>query len=461
MLVGQEWTEPVIASTTGGINQYPDMTVDNDGIIHLVWKFEVEQDHWKIYYANSSDLGLSWSEAYDVVKNDSMRMSKPHIGHDIFNNLYISYDFYTQQEVYLSTYINNEWSDPFIISSNLPGSNYNNKAIVDKNNRLYVFWYNTAGYYYYKYFENNTWSDIICPFCDSTGIYSIVDFALDADDNVHWIGSFRMSNPSESKLAYYLYNKNENSWCNPILLTTNYVEVGKDIALDTNQNPRLAWRERNQEDGGGNDFTMYKYFDGVNWSAKEVVVEDPWDQQIAVDLNNETHIIHREKMPEGYQLMHYRKINDEWIGILIDTSGYFLHHSKLVRHGNMLYLTYIKNQEQGEDIQIYFTRFDIITRNNSEEYIEIPQCNLYPNPFNESISIDLSIITKSKTRIYIIDMHGRLVKEIENAFLNKGHYHFSWYGTNENKQKVSSGSYLARIQTGKYVITKPIQLQNY
>ncbi len=465
MLMCQSWSQPVIASTTGGINQYPDMTIDTNGVIHLVWMHKYEQWFTKIFYNRSMDNGVTWSTEVDISKNDSIYSYQPKIACNDTGRIFVSYDFNVyNSEVYLSSYENGQWDYPELVSEGLSGNSYNNKAVVDNDGRFYVFWYNTFGVYYYKYLENGIWSDLICPFCNSTGVYSLTDFAVDKDENIHWAGAFYyQSNPVESRLTYYFYNKQEELWDTPEIITANFVKPDKDIALDNAQNPHVAWRERENVPIPEHDYTFYKYYDGENWTEQEIVVEDPWEQQIAVDGYNNVHVIDREKTPgEGLQLVHYRKIDNQWVGMVIDTAGYAFFDVKLLYHNNMLFLSYVKNEQPGDSLPVYLTRFEIIT--GVEKYKEenrVPSYRLYPNPFSKSINIEFITKTQSKVRIYIIDLQGRLVKEIENSTLPRGKHVYSWDGKGINSNKTSNTSYLIRMQSGRYIITRPIQYISY
>ncbi|MFU8844176.1 MAG: T9SS type A sorting domain-containing protein [Bacteroidales bacterium] len=421
-----------------------------------------EQWFTKIFYNRSMDYGVTWSTEVDISKNDSIYSYQPKIVCNDTGRIFVTYDFniyYSQ--VYLSIYENGQWSDPVLVSEGLPGKSYNNKAIVDNDGRFYVFWYNTTGFYYYKYLENGIWSDLICPFCNITGLHSLTDFAVDAYNNLHWIGGFPLqADPPKSKRTYYFYNKQEDTWDDPCYITNYYAKgIDKDIALDNDQNPHVAWREIEVAIIPEHDYTFYKYYDGENWTEQELVVEDPQNQQIAVDGYNNVHIVDREKTPLGsMQLVHYRKIDNQWVGMVIDTAGYAFFDVKLLCHNNMLFLSYVKNEQSGDSLPVYVTHYDVITSTtvNKEENL-LPEYSLYPNPFSRSINIEFTTKTKSRVRIYIIDLQGRLVKEIENSILPEGKHVYSWDGTGFNNYKVSNASYLIRMYSDRQVITRAIQ----
>lgn len=74
----------------------------------------------------------------------------------------------------------------------------------------------------------------------------------------------------------------------------------------------------------------------------------------------------------------------------------------------------------------------------------------YPNPFNPNTTIRYSIPENSTVRLRIFDMLGREIKTLVNTEQAKGEYKATWNGQNNFGQKVSSGTYLLRIEAGDF-----------
>ncbi|MDP4175285.1 MAG: T9SS type A sorting domain-containing protein, partial [Bacteroidota bacterium] len=74
----------------------------------------------------------------------------------------------------------------------------------------------------------------------------------------------------------------------------------------------------------------------------------------------------------------------------------------------------------------------------------------YPNPFNPTTTIRYSIPEHAFVTLRIYDMLGREVKTLINAEQNKGVYNVIWNGENNYGSKVSSGTYIYRIEAGNY-----------
>jgi hypothetical protein len=88
-----------------------------------------------------------------------------------------------------------------------------------------------------------------------------------------------------------------------------------------------------------------------------------------------------------------------------------------------------------------------------DEKILIPEnftiSNLYPNPFNPRVNIDLKVVENGKVTISVFDMRGRVVDEIYSGTLVSGNHHFSWDGKTYNNQLASSGAYFLIVSNGK------------
>ena len=70
----------------------------------------------------------------------------------------------------------------------------------------------------------------------------------------------------------------------------------------------------------------------------------------------------------------------------------------------------------------------------------------YPNPFNPSTIINYSVPVNSNVKITIYDIMGRLVKSFSFNSQSSGYQNIEWNGTNETGVKVSSGTYVYRME---------------
>lgn len=98
---------------------------------------------------------------------------------------------------------------------------------------------------------------------------------------------------------------------------------------------------------------------------------------------------------------------------------------------------------------------------NSEVPFNYGIQDIYPNPFNPAANIQFEVAEFSQVKLSIIDLSGRLVSVLENGRMNPGKYQFLWGGIDSYGDQVSSGIYLAvlesngmLIQTRKLILLK-------
>ncbi len=462
LLFAQEWTEPIIISTMQGYNDSPDLCVDSLGVLHCVWSHKIEDNYRKIYYSKSENYGETWSIPEDVSLNDSMWMSNPHVECDSENNLFLAYDYNTGDPdnmlILLKKFDGIAWNEIDTVSINLPGSMHN-RIVIDYDNRVYIFWF----YFdkiYYRFLEDKTFSEVMCTHCGDSDLYFLSSVISDNNNNLHCIGRYLKDNnyDNDIKAIYLNYDFFTDQWQEKFFLSGNKAWSGSDIYVDKNQNPHLTWREPTTDSPPYNDATFYTYFNGYSWASNEIVVEDPDYQTIAVDYNNNVHIANQEKTDEGYQLVHYRKIQNNWEGEIIDTAGAVVSQGNLVAKNSNLYIVYSKGSVPYEDVNITFSKNQII--NNTENtikyyYTDVLEQN-YPNPLQNYTVINFYLNNPGYTSLKILDLQGCTIRTLANEQKSIGEYSIIWDGTNQYGNKVTPGIYLYRLRINNRIITRSL-----
>ena len=106
-----------------------------------------------------------------------------------------------------------------------------------------------------------------------------------------------------------------------------------------------------------------------------------------------------------------------------------------------------------------FEFYDIATpelgiSNGREIPKEFELHSIYPNPFNSSANIDLSIRSPNQpTLLYIVDINGRKIETIFSGKMETGFHSFNW----DSKQN-PSGLYFSILQIGNSIETKKLML---
>jgi len=78
----------------------------------------------------------------------------------------------------------------------------------------------------------------------------------------------------------------------------------------------------------------------------------------------------------------------------------------------------------------------------------------YPNPFEYSTTIDYTLMRDLDVRIRILDVLGRPVITLVNAFQSRGEYEITWDGKDHSGRKVASGMYLYIMDIGDQIEMK-------
>ncbi len=79
--------------------------------------------------------------------------------------------------------------------------------------------------------------------------------------------------------------------------------------------------------------------------------------------------------------------------------------------------------------------------------------NNYPNPFNESSTIDVFIPESQQIRISIFDINGRIVNTLIDEELSSGMHSFNWNTYDNNGDQLSAGCYFIKVFTMDKVVT--------
>jgi hypothetical protein len=461
----QEWTEPVKINMLQGLNNNPDFCIDKNGTLHCVWSYKIEQNHRIIYYSKSVDEGLTWSTPENLSQNTSLWMENPHIVIDSENNIHLTYDHNTGNPggtlIVHCKFDGQNWSETDTVSTGWPGARHN-RLVIDNNDKLYCFWFHEYqnGTTFYRILENDTWGEITIPYNNNDLIFFNKGI-IDSFNNIRCTGSHHFFGQSGYDDRVIYFNFINRLWDEWVQLSDNTSWGGNDIALDSNNRPSLTWRQYTSNTIPPNDGTLFSKFDGINWSYPEIIVEDPSDQAIAIDKNNKVHIVDNEKFEEGYRLVHYQFVNEEWVGGVIEEDTYGNFDNKFVANEQYIYLlsgkvdTIIGSSSQ---TSIILRKLEISTNIENNFAPVFNSFIIYPNPSSGNTTISYTLKEAKHTEIKIYNLAGELLKTLSNKKQAPGKYQIKWNGTDKNGKEVISGLYLIRLQAGRQIMTRSVEI---
>jgi len=77
----------------------------------------------------------------------------------------------------------------------------------------------------------------------------------------------------------------------------------------------------------------------------------------------------------------------------------------------------------------------------------------YPNPFNSSTIISISVPKEDNITVKVFDILGREITNLFKGRTQKGLLRIVWDGKDDKKRDVGSGIYLYRIETNHQIFT--------
>ncbi|MBN1215278.1 MAG: hypothetical protein JXA99_07510, partial [Candidatus Lokiarchaeota archaeon] len=317
----------------------PDMTIDNNGKIHIVWEQETDDpnDNEIIYAYYTPEQGWSngtvISDGYqDVFWNNGNSMN-PEISIDSYDNLYVvwedesdgpwKYDSFDSEIMYVSYTEGTGWSNVTVLSDNHQGGYSSNSECfdcditVDSNDIVHVVWshsptdgINNENIYYTNYSSSFGWSNIID--VSNTADRSIIP-KIEADNigAIHLVWHDLTDGPWGVNQAHILYRNYTiaNGW-SPIKIASdgyqgvywNEGAIHPDLAVDNNNDLHLTWTDLTDGPWGSNPEIMYAHFSTKQGWSNATLISDGFqglywntgyneESAIAVDNNGGIHII--------------------------------------------------------------------------------------------------------------------------------------------------------------------------
>ena len=82
--------------------------------------------------------------------------------------------------------------------------------------------------------------------------------------------------------------------------------------------------------------------------------------------------------------------------------------------------------------------------------------NVFPNPFNESVSIDFSLNEDEKVTIAIYNLNGEMIQLLQNGSMMEGKHRLLWDGRTQFGDDAPTGMYIVKIITSYSVDQKTL-----
>ena len=469
--------------------QFPDATIDSNGIIHVVW---VEQygNQKSIQYSKSISEGENFSQPTQVnsINNNIIAYSQsgPKIrayGNSIFI-IFMMSNSNNYESIYLSTSEDNgnTWTQEIEIGSPDQRNVYPDFEI-DLNGMIhlvnYSFHHNWhfEGVFYRSFFPDSLNSsipiliDIIsndeepCDCCQP-------DLAV-TDSNDIFI-AYR-NNISSIRDSYIIKKSIQDS---VFSVPTIIAEHNDIISFCPTSGPMLALNNTHIAASyyvfnGQNSFLNFSNLDSLNFN-NETILNDNFNQQnfsYPIIYDNYVHLVWVEnvagnsdifygisELEENSGIQNIQRVNQD------STFGFAAQKDPILLKNEDKVFCFWTDGRSG-DFQIYFSKASLESstmKNNNTEKLTKPSnfklFSAYPNPFNPVITLGYDLSKKLLVNITIYDMLGNVINHLVNEVQNSGYKSIPWDATDNQGHPVSAGVYLYTIEAGDFRQTKKMIL---
>jgi flagellar hook assembly protein FlgD len=147
------------------------------------------------------------------------------------------------------------------------------------------------------------------------------------------------------------------------------------------------------------------------------------------------------------------------VGEIIEDNDYGNYGNKLISGEHFLYMTSIlvESLSPNYNSSVVLRKYEITTGIENKP-IAIDLCNIYPNPSKANTTILYSLKETEHISIKIYDLQGNLINTLLVKKQTPGRYQIMWNGTDKNKKEVNSGLYLVRLQAGRQLMTRLVEI---
>lgn len=460
-----QWSDPVNVSNTDYGSSAPDMVMDIDEHIHLVWQEQIDQYNvymTEIYYSEFN--GEFWSIPIQISQPETTWAFDPSITVDSFGNphvLWLHRAIFPDNEIYYSTRVDNIWTEPENLTPDL-GTSYNPELTIDNEGRLHAFWvsyFSGANSIIHKINENGLWLPFESIESDSLSFHEIKSF-IDEQNRIHLCCNANYAG-NNNRDIFYILNSN-GIWEDAINISNSDSNSSTNpaIALDIYQNPHIIWQERFSNE---NEEILYSYRLDNSWQiVTNISNSDNLSLFPSITITGQDTVcaLFAIDTDTSYADIYYTyKTYNYWSNPVTFFIGTHNTYSSILcdeynnLHAIIVSLIYLGNSDLFYTKNIQFSSF---VSTIPSAYPNKFSLSCYPNPFNSLVSINLYVFTQSIININIYNIKGRLVKTLYENNSFSGSISTSWNGRDNEENLVSAGIYILAVKIAG--TTKTIKL---
>ncbi|NIM77413.1 MAG: hypothetical protein GTO20_01330 [Candidatus Aminicenantes bacterium] len=292
------FNDPVNISQTTLDGTFPMIAVDDQDIIHVIWK-DMSDGEWNVYYRRSTDFGETWSDI-QILTYGYNSLCCPELAVSGGGNVYVVYSasgFDDKFDIFLRRSRDNgvTWENVTMISEpgyssyvpDIAANNYGKVAVVwhesIKSNRSDIFLSRSHDY-------GDTWSEPV-NVSDNIGPSDSAVVAVHAEGNI--FTAWKDYRPGQWDIFFRCYQYGASTWGEIINLSSDDLHsVRPVIACDYHGQVYVAWF-----DLGALDREIYftrSWNQGQNWTGVINISNDSWlssEPALAVDDSGNINVV--------------------------------------------------------------------------------------------------------------------------------------------------------------------------
>lgn len=450
VVIAQTWSSP-INIIDKGINGYPDFCIDHVGTIHCVWPNGPVTFYTKIYYSQSTNNGDSWTEPISITPYTTKWLGDPHIVADTSGNLYVSYDYDVGGYIKIC-YVKYDRTNTVWQGQKEVGSGSRNLILIDHTNKVYFFW--LYGTEYYRYIENNVLSERFTPSADSTERYYFESIAVDKQNLIYGVG-----NRSDGDFYRGAYFTGQNNLWAPFSDLSNKSFNESGISLNSADLPSFVWRQIIPDSFPIIRGTYFAKLDNDSVSTPVFLAQNTAYPAIVVDRKDQPHIVESQKYDSGYKLFHRYILQGSWQNQILDSNINEYGKSVLISKNSCIFLIYLKFDTTFFSSYYYnciiaFRKYEIPPGIDDADINS--GLTVFPNPFSESLTIELDDPTSGAIYIKIFDLSENVQYSEERRDIGQEIQKGVLKINISNGKQFQAGYYIVQISNGDKVFNKCI-----
>ncbi len=291
------WTKPQNVSNNSDNSWDPQLSVEADGTVNLIWH-EDGDSVTRLIYARRHRNGV-WSTPQ--VLSDSGYVNLPYIHTDANGVTHVAWrtwDPGTETIFYRQRTPQGGWSAPEAVMQTHDNMLTIRDMTVDSNGNVHLF----STYHYVYRNSEGVWSTP-----QATGM-TVLKVAADDMGVVHVV-SLRSVNNIDG--YSYAQRSSEGIWSTPVPISGPGYANGVQLAMGHDGRVHIVWCEANPD--GSVAYVLYRSCRaGAVCSASQIISQDEWttSPQIAVDAAGAVHVVWGSSR-SGTEGLHYRGLNTD------------------------------------------------------------------------------------------------------------------------------------------------------